>query len=46
MMSGLRTIPDISLLPYTDYMAVLNLFYAYYIEKNSVSVKHIIPSQI
>ena len=37
MMSGLRTIPDISLIPdiqfNTNYMAVLNLFYTYYTGK-------------
>jgi len=31
MMPGLRTIPDTK---YTNYMTVLNLFYAYYTEKN------------
>jgi hypothetical protein len=31
MMPGLRTIPDTK---YTNYMAVLYLFYAYYTEKN------------
>src|SRR5882724_7266331 len=31
IMPGLRTIPDTK---YTNYMTVLNLFYAYYTEKN------------